>query len=76
MEDINTLAVIIGIVVIAIGPGSGVWVGMRAAQKEQRKDNERQAELLTQVIHHLEVLNSRVSKSEDHIEGLERREDR
>lgn len=75
MPEVNALAVIVGLVLIAIGPGSGVWVAMKSSIKVLRKDNERTAELLAQINQHLATLNSRVSKSEDHIEGLERRED-
>lgn len=75
MPEINALAVIVGLAIIAIGPGSGVWVAMKSSIKVLRADNERTALLLEQINQHLETLNSRVSKSEDHIEGLERRED-
>lgn len=72
--EVNTLAVIIGVAVLTIGPGSGVWVAMRSAIDVLRKDNERTAALLSQINAHLAALNSRVSKSEDHIDDLERRE--
>lgn len=72
--EVNILAVVIGIAVLVIGPGSGVWVGIRAGMAEQRRDTARDHEVLVDILAQLKALNGRVAQSEIDIEGLEGRE--
>lgn len=73
--EVNALAIIIGLVILVIGPGSGVYIGIRAAQGALEKSIARIEKVLTNVLAELKTLNHRVTRSEAHIEGLERRED-
>lgn len=73
--EINELAVIIGLAILVVGPGGGVYMGLRAAQGSLEDSISRIEKVLTNVLDELRTLNHRVTKSEAHIEGLERRED-
>ncbi len=73
--DVNVLAVIVGLAVLVVGPGSGVYIGIRTAQGALEKSIARIEDRLDAMLMELRTLNHRVTKSEAHIEGLERRED-
>lgn len=86
MPEINALAVIVGLAVLVIGPGGSVYVGLRAALKAERElrematqELERRGERIEKavvgILKEMRDLNHRTTKSEAHIEGLERRED-
>jgi hypothetical protein len=62
--EINALAVIVALAVLIIGPGSGVWVGMRAGLRELRQDNERVTAVLVEIRDQLKTLNGRTTRTE------------
>lgn len=72
--EIGGLTAVIGLALLVIGPGSGIWVAMRALTKANETANARTIDLLHEIKDHLAVLNGRVGSSEGHIEGLESRE--
>lgn len=72
--EVNTLAVVIGLAILVVGPGGGIYIGLRAAQGSLERSGARIENVLADVLKELRELNHRVTKSEAHIEGLERRE--
>jgi flagellar motility protein MotE (MotC chaperone) len=59
---------------LVIGPGSGVWIALRGARREQRRDAAETNETLRSIEAHLRELNGRVERAEGGIVGLVERE--
>jgi hypothetical protein len=74
--ELSGATVLIGFLALMVGPGSGVWIALKAGQSTQQLDSERFYSKLSQIEEHLRILNHRVTKSEGDITGLERREGR